>query len=447
VQSVIKPPDWRNQVGKDPARFVELLQSSTIKALIQSANERYMHWDEFRHRPMPAEITHEMGWACVRLSRAAQVREIPLLSTKGGRFSYWLPDSILRELHFIDQHATGQILVDEPVFSSADREKYVINSLMEEAIASSILEGAATTRKKAKELLREGRAPRSRGEQMIINNYRVMSRIKELASNKLSSGMVLELQAELTRDTLEDSDAVGRFRRNDEDIKVVDMTTGEILHVPPPAEELHDRMELLCRFANEEPSDAFIHPVTRGIILHFWLAYDHPFVDGNGRTARALFYWYLMKRGYWLMAYLPVSRLFLRAPVKYKKAFLYTETDGDDLTYFIHFNVRAMRIAVEDLKRYLARKQQELRETSTLLRNIKGLNHRQRDILRHALAHPDADYTIQRHMITHGVVYQTARTDLLGLVRRGLLTLDRRAGTMHFSPHENLRTRVRITKV
>jgi hypothetical protein len=42
----------------------------------------------------------------------------------------------------------------------------------------------------------------------------------------------------------------------------------------------------------------FIHPVMRAITLHFWLAYDHPFCDGNGRTARALFYWSMLKQGY-----------------------------------------------------------------------------------------------------------------------------------------------------
>jgi Fic family protein len=445
VALVAKPSDWRKSVAKNTADFFERLQSPEVKTLVQSANDRYLHWHEFMHRPLPEGLTHEMAWAFIKVTRQFQLRPIGLVSTSKSPFSYWLPDSVLRELHFVDQNATGQILVEEPVLSSTDRDRYVINSLMEEAIASSILEGAATTRKKAKEMLREGRKPKSRSDQMIVNNYRVMRRLKEIVAKSLSPEIVVELQAELTRDTMDDNGASGRYRRADEDVRVVDMMDGEALHVPPPAGELHSRMERLCDFANNESQETFFHPVAKAIVLHFWLAYDHPFVDGNGRTARALFYWYLLKRGYWMMEYLPVSRIYLKAPAKYKRAFLYAETDEEDLTYFIHFNARVLRLAIDDLRRYIARRQQELQETTTLLKRVKGLNHRQRDLLRHAVSHEAGDYTIYRHMRLHDVVYQTARSDLLGLAKRGFLTMDRRGGTLHFAPHNKLRQRLKLT--
>ena len=74
----------------------------------------------------------------------------------------------------------------------------------------------------------------------------------------------------------------------------------EILHEPPSADQLPKRVETMCAFANEQLKSGFIHPVIRSILLHFWLAYDHPFVDGNGRTARALFYWSMLRHKYWL---------------------------------------------------------------------------------------------------------------------------------------------------
>ena len=77
-------------------------------------------------------------------------------------------------------------------------------------------------------------------------------------------------------------------------------------------------MRLLCDFANEdEDGEPFIHPVVRAILLHFWLAYDHPFEDGNGRTARILFFWLMQQRGYWLIEYLPISPIIRKAPAKY----------------------------------------------------------------------------------------------------------------------------------
>ena len=61
------------------------------------------------------------------------------------------------------------------------------------------------------------------------------------------------------------------------------------LFTPPPAEHLNERMAKLVTWANAPTASAdnFIHPLVKAAILHFWLAYEHPFVDGNGRTARA----------------------------------------------------------------------------------------------------------------------------------------------------------------
>ncbi|HEY5741239.1 MAG TPA: Fic family protein, partial [Terrimicrobiaceae bacterium] len=67
------------------------------------------------------------------------------------------------------------------------------------------------------------------------------------------------------------------------------MIFGQVYHDPPPPEELETRMVAMCAFANGETPGFFVHPAVRAIILRFWLTYDHPFVYGNGRTARALF--------------------------------------------------------------------------------------------------------------------------------------------------------------
>ena len=113
----------------------------------------------------------------------------------------------------------------------------------------------------------------------------------------------------------------------------------EIFHDPPPAEQLDERMAAMCDFANGKIPNHFIHPVVRAIILHFWLAYDHPFVDGNGRTARALFYWLMLRNNYWLFEFISISQIIRKAPIKYGRAFLYTETDDNDLTYFILYHL------------------------------------------------------------------------------------------------------------
>jgi Fic family protein len=171
-----------------------------------------------------------------------------------------------------------------------------MNSIVEEAIASSIIEGAVTTRKKAKELLKKKRKPRDKAEQMIYNNYITISEIKELINEPLSPILLIKLQESIPKDTLENSGYEGRFRVvNDCTIEVVD-ASGHLLHEPPPALEIPELINNLGEFVNTESEDDFIHPVIKGVIIHFWLAYIHPFMDGNGRTSRALFYWYLLKK-------------------------------------------------------------------------------------------------------------------------------------------------------
>ena len=136
-------------------------------------------------------------------------------------------------------------------------------------------------------------------------------------------------------------------------------------------------MQRLCAFANQTDG-AFVHPVIRSIILHFMLAYDHPFVDGNGRTARALFYWSMRRHSYWMAEFISISHIVLKAPAKYGYAFLFTETDEGDLTYFILYHLKIITRALESLHEYIARKAAELERLELELRGIESLNGTQR---------------------------------------------------------------------
>ena len=174
------------------------------------------------------------------------------------------------------------------------------------------------------------------------------------------------LHGSLTEGTLDDPSAAGRFRTGKDPIIVVDESDGQTLHVPPPARELPQRMEKFLAFANDKGTEPFVHPVVRAILLHFWFAYEHPYVDGNGRTARAVFYWYMSAHNYWLFEYLSVSRIILKSVRQYGRAYLYAEHEDRDATYFLVYHLKAIHLALEDLHRYLARKQKEMQKATTL---------------------------------------------------------------------------------
>jgi len=264
---------------------------------------------------------------------------------------------------------------------------------MEEAIASSQLEGAVTTRQVAKRMLREGRRPRSKAERMILNNYNAILKIRECKQDALTPQLIKELYSILTVGTLDDSSSEGQFRNSKDAVVVEDSYSHDVLHNPPPADSIEGRIKEICSFANQK-TKPFVHPVIKAIILHFALGYVHPFVDGNGRTARAIFYWYMLKHGYWLFEFLPISRLFLRAPSSYARAYLYTENDKGDATYFIHYNLRVIIRAIKELHGYLAKQQEKVSEAAKLLQSRPDLNHRQQSLVYHALKHPDFVYTI-----------------------------------------------------
>jgi Fic family protein len=198
----------------------------------------------------------------------------------------------------------------------------------------------------------------------------------------------------------------------------------------------------MCDFANMKIPNFFIHPVIRSIILHFWLAYDHPFVDGNGRTARALFYWSMLRHGYWLCEYISISRVLRKAPARYARSFLFTETDDNDLTYFILEQLNVLDKAVDELHRYLRRKATQLQTLERELRGVLSLNYRQRSLVSHALRHPHQLYTFESHRTSHNISYQTSRTDLLDLHEKGLLLKSKRGKALVFEAVQDLEGRL-----
>lgn len=392
----------------------------------------YLHWDELRHRMPPADLDHERWWLGIKISRTAFRRILPLTDAANRPFFVVLTPQVIDALHEIDSLAAGRIAMPEPVTNPATRARFLFRSLVEEAITSSQLEGASTTRKKAMEMLRSGRQPADKSERMIFNNLRGMELIREHQGEPLSPQLVLSIHRELTRGTIP-SDFVGRLQApDDERVRVVSNDTGEVLHTPPSADMLPIRLKRMCDFANAEGEKEFLHPVLRAILLHLWLGYDHPFEDGNGRAARALFYWSMLHEGYWLFEFISISAILRRASAQYGRSYLYTETDENDATYFVTYQLEVILRALKALERYLEKKTQQIESADQILKNSGTFNYRQLALLSHALRNPDAEYTVNSHKVSHGIAYATARADLFDLVTRGFLDERRIGRAAHF---------------
>ena len=409
---------------------------------------RYLHWDDLRHRPPPEGFQNqEEHWAQLFLARQGASRPLPFADTGGQRF-WHCPVALERSIFLLDRKAAGNL--GTPTATSADpraNERYLVG-LMNEAIRSSQLEGADTGYARAKVMLRENRAPDNHGEQMISNNYQAMRKIVDDFQNRpLGLEMIRELHSILTDGTLEDPADQGRIRERDAD-DANDFgvhARNRLLHRPPPWKELPARMKLLCDFANEKDGGPFVHPATRAMILHFMLAHDHPFLDGNGRTARGLFYWAMARNDYWLARYAPISAVIQRGGRDYMRAFLLSEKSGGDMTYFLVYHLEVALKALQELDSHVKTREAELRDAELRLKNARvdgNWNHRQLALLARALRKPDAECTYKSHRNSHRIAHQTAVSDLDKLCRAGLLEKRRRGKQFVFLPAADLDARL-----
>ena len=397
--------------AKTTDRIAAFLVNPVVRDAIEKVNNDYLYWDKAKYH-VPEGVSAEDFWSAVKFSRYLQAR---FLKFPCCFLRFYETFAIREALHEFDMSFGGSLSSGSAI-SERNKQYFLMSSIMEEAIASSQMEGANTTRKVAKEMLRTQRKPADQSQQMILNNYNTIIYLSSRKNEPLSAQLLLDVHRHITEKTLDNAENEGRFRTNDS-IVVQNGVTGEVVHNPPSWTLIESSVETICRFINEEKE--FIHPIIKAIILHFVISYLHPFVDGNGRTARSIFYWYMLKKGYWLTEFLSISRVIYRSKASYEKSFLYTESDDMDLGYFLTYNLEVMRKSYAELQQYLQRKAAE--ENAFLEFRIPGINERQAHIIK-TVSEKSNSILISRELErTLGVSVKTVRSDLEKLVQLGLL--------------------------
>jgi Fic family protein len=200
----------------------------------------------------------------------------------------------------------------------------------------------------AKDMLKRQRLPRTPDERMVIGNFKMMNFAWERRDEPLGVDLITAMHRVGVEGIDDRQYSPGVFRSNDD--VVVQDDEGTTVHRPPPAAGLVSRLQGLATWINQSHNNPhqsdYLHPLIKALALHFALGYEHPFRDGNGRVARALFYWFMFKNDFPAFRYVAISVLLRNAPVKYGRSYLDTEEDDLDLTYFIDFQCRVVLRAV-----------------------------------------------------------------------------------------------------
>lgn len=431
-----------SKINRDKAikLFLNREDQSISNLFNQSFSPIYLYWDRIKYKTLPKNISNEEFWYAIKFIRHAQFIKTVIKNENEDYFKWLKLPDLEQFLHEADLDTGGSLFGFTKSIDEKTKYKFISRGIIEEAIASSQLEGANTTRRIAKQMLREKRKPTTSDEQMIFNNYMAMQAIEEeYKDQELNLDLLFELHRLIAKDTIQE-DEVGRFRKDSEKIIVGERDkSGKIYHIPPKAAFIKKEIKNFIKFANDELETPFIHPIIKAIMIHFWIGYLHPFTDGNGRLARLLFYWYLLKNNYWAFAYLPISKIIKKSPIQYGNAYLYSEQDDLDLTYFIDYNIRKIKIAIENFREYFESKSKKNLKMNKLSKMKYNLNDRQIQLLQYYYEDKDARTSTPTHMNINRISRKTAINDLKELEKLGFLISERSGKRVYYYTTDKVR--------
>ena len=438
----IKPPQIDSMVYNTiMTKHPELFEDYMVWNSPVDPNNRYRHYDKLRFI-FDKKLDHELAWTLVKYARNKLRSEVITLGEPAMSAGFVLTSHIQRAISETDRNTTTAAL-DWVARQLNEKEK--LNFLLEdlgedESISSSQLEGAATTTSVAKEMLKTQREPKTKDEKMVLGNYKLMLKAWEYRKDDLSIDLIKKLHIIGVEGIDDDEYKPGEFRKEEDDVYVENRDSGDRLHTPPPADTLEQRLEAIVKWANDNHcnnnSPDYLHPLVKAIILHFIVGFEHPFIDGNGRVARALFYWFMFKHGFVAFRFIAISLLLKKAPASYARSYLRTETDDLDLTYFIEYQCSIILRAIKRYTDTYTKAAQDIADFNAWLFKSglwSKLSERQRTVFQVANSGIANRFSIDASARNLGCSYNTASKELKGLVKLGLFKQSKEGKNLIFS--------------
>ena len=333
---------------------------------INYTQQRYLTPEEIKYR-LKQQGKSEEEWPSIRKEIVASRKtgSITLFfKSIEPKFWFYPADIIHKKINDIEK--LGKDLYEQINKNASFKTEFLLDSAIEEAITSAIYEGAQSTRAQAEQLIASGERPKNKDEWMLIKNFKAMKWVKNNQQTALSKKVILQLHHIVTENTLEGDDInfQGKFR-NDK------------VFVGPHEGINHGKIEQaineMIQLTTNNPR--YFHPLLKGILVHYFMGYIHPFFDGNGRTARALFYFKSIRNQLNYIELLSVSAYLRIHGKQYENSFVKVKENEYDLTYFIDFCLDSILSALKEVSRkvgYLLR-MTDLKERFELSQTQIGL--------------------------------------------------------------------------
>ena len=399
-------------------------------------DEFYYPWEKLKYMEYPSIFQNSEELYFV-ISYLRKWQTTPIKDEKWKFFTLNIPTFVKKLLLDLD----NKRLEEESWLNFSQTEKNYLSQewIIEESISSSQIEWAQTTANVAKDIIIRNKEPKNKYETMIINNYKAMLFITNEINNAiLSEQLLLDLQAMLTQNTLDDAWKSWRFRTDEDNIVVMDRLSREVYHIPPKENIMRNGIKSLINFANNE--NKAIHPFIKAVILHFWIWYLHPFCDWNWRTARAIFYRYLNKNWYKEFTYIPISRIINKSKKQYWDSYIYSEQEWLDLTFFLIYISQKTQQAFKEYKKFIIKQKEEHQniQKRIILLHKKSLNERQLTIINYFIDNPEKYTNITVYMNQFKVSHNTAKLDLQWLKDISLLCTKQIGNFINYYPTKKL---------
>jgi len=337
-------------------------------------------------------------------------------------------------LTYISKIEAAKSLIDTAALVPAWEAKFRDDAMTRTVHFGTKIEGNDLTQAQAEQIVRlstvvdskavaeqAGIIARERDIQEVINYRNVIKWIdqwEQFVSKPIAlSEDILKTLHSLTMQRLLDPEYIGSYR--DKQVVVRSAADGAVAFRPPVSVEIPYLVEEFFAWLNS-PETTQVHPIFRAAITHYQIVYIHPFIEGNGRTARALANLVLYSSGYDFKRFFSLEKYFDDDVERYYQALLSVQQQQQhDMTYWLEYFCYGLAIEIEKVKHQVLKLSKDLKMQKDLGQQV-ALSERQIVILE-LLRNQKEITSYDAQSVLPNVSVDTILRDLKDLLSKGVI--------------------------